>query len=324
MCGSRTRLASAWRTSSRDRASGARAGSVLRLRDEARTRERGYRHRRGRPARGRGRRLTLVVRLDRPLPGALRVGRATAVLCSGVCFDATEPIATLAIMVGDVQRPVWAFGLPRPDAASLPESAPVPAHAFRSGFSAMVTIVAPQGPGELRLRLAARLRDGTVETAELGRIAVVEPPPVAVMPAARALGPGLIAVCMATFEPDMELFARQVRSLREQTDRRWVCVISDDGSTPERYAEIEAAVGGDERFALSRAPRRLGFYRNFERALELIPAETGLVALCDQDDRWDADKLRTLRDALGPAVLAYSDMRVVDVGGRVPRAPLRW
>ena len=64
--------------------------------------------------------------------------------------------------------------------------------------------------------------------------------------------------------------------------------------------------------------RRLGFYGNFERALALAPAEASYVALCDQDDRWYPRKLETLAGSLGHGVkLAYSDMRIVDPGGKV-------
>jgi glycosyltransferase involved in cell wall biosynthesis len=124
---------------------------------------------------------------------------------------------------------------------------------------------------------------------------------------------------MATFEPDRALFRAQVESLRAQTDRRWVCVISDDCSGPDHFAAVNAAVDGDERFVVSRSERRLGFYRNFERALRLAPREAGLLALCDQDDRWRPEKLATLRAAIGGAMLAYSDQRLVDAGGRVLR-----
>jgi hypothetical protein len=124
---------------------------------------------------------------------------------------------------------------------------------------------------------------------------------------------------MATYDPDPALFRAQVESLRTQTDRGWICVVSDDCSTPERYSELVAVIGDDDRFRISRSERRLGFYRNFERALRLAPGEAELLALCDQDDRWRTDKLQVLREALGGALLVYSDQRLVDADGRVLR-----
>ena len=128
----------------------------------------------------------------------------------------------------------------------------------------------------------------------------------------------LIAVCMATFDPPLELFQRQIESIRTQTHHNWVCVISDDNSSPERLAAIREVLGGDERFVLVPSEVRRGFYGNFERALALAPAEACYLALSDQDDRWHPDKLEVLLGELeGGALLAYSDTRVVDESGRV-------
>jgi len=126
----------------------------------------------------------------------------------------------------------------------------------------------------------------------------------------------------ATFEPDPALFATQIESLRSQTDSEWVCILSDDCSAPEHVAAIERVLDGDPRFVLVRNDRRLGFYRNFERAIGLAPPEAELIALCDQDDRWQPDKLAVLRDALGGAGLVFSDQRLVDAGGHVLRTTM--
>ena len=55
---------------------------------------------------------------------------------------------------------------------------------------------------------------------------------------------------MATFEPDIDLFRTQIDSLRAQTDADWICLISDDCSSPERFDEIER--DGRRRRALRR------------------------------------------------------------------------
>jgi len=127
----------------------------------------------------------------------------------------------------------------------------------------------------------------------------------------------LVAICMATFEPDPSLLERQIGSIREQTHEEWVCLLSDDGSAPERLEHLRGLIAGDERFTLSVGEERLGFYANFERALEMVPAEAGLVALADQDDRWYPEKLAALIAGLGDARLVYSDMRIVDEAGAV-------
>jgi hypothetical protein len=94
-------------------------------------------------------------------------------------------------------------------------------------------------------------------------------------------------------------------------------VISDDCSAPEAHDAMVALVGDDPRFTVSRSPRRLGFYRNFERALALAPSDAEFVAMADQDDVWYEDKVAALLAAIGSAQLVYSDARVVDTQGRL-------
>jgi glycosyltransferase involved in cell wall biosynthesis len=252
----------------------------------------------------------LVAALEHPLPATLPAGTPTVVFCCGTCFHRRAAITDLDIVVDGVRHEPTAAGMPRPDRVAVDPAA------FHSGFWGTVP-VPPRQPGEVEVALAATLADGSEEVAPLGSIAIVarEAPP----PLGRPAQPGLIAVCMATYNPDPALFREQVESLRGQTDRNWVCVISDDCSSPEGFADLTAVVGDDERFVVSRSERRLGFYRNFERALRLAPAEAELIALCDQDDRWRPEKLEVLRAALGSAQLVYCDQRLVDPGGRVLR-----
>jgi glycosyltransferase involved in cell wall biosynthesis len=135
--------------------------------------------------------------------------------------------------------------------------------------------------------------------------------------AATRNGEAKVAIAMATFDPDPELFRRQVESIREQTLADWTCLISDDCSPAPAVAAMREVVGGDPRFSLQPSKRRRGAYRNFERALELVRDRAPHVALADQDDRWHPDKIATLVDALGDANLVYSDGRIVDRDGAV-------
>jgi glycosyltransferase involved in cell wall biosynthesis len=122
---------------------------------------------------------------------------------------------------------------------------------------------------------------------------------------------------MATFDPDPTLLERQIASIRAQTHETWTCLVSDDGSSAERFELLRQLTADDPRFTVSRAEERLGFYLNFERALRMVPPEADFVALADQDDRWYPEKLAALLTACAGARLAYSDMRIVDEAGGV-------
>lgn len=129
--------------------------------------------------------------------------------------------------------------------------------------------------------------------------------------------PDKIAIAMATFEPDLDLFRVQVESIKAQSRDDWICLISDDGSRLGAVCRMAAVLGEDPRFALSRSDRRQGFYLNFERALSMVPATARYVSFADQDDRWHPDKLDALCSGLGSAQLVYSDARIVDPHGDV-------
>lgn len=127
-----------------------------------------------------------------------------------------------------------------------------------------------------------------------------------------------VAICLATYDPDPALFARQIESLIAQSLTDWICIVQDDHSPPARFSQIRDLCARDPRFFVFRSPRNQGFYRNFERCLRRVPASAASVALCDQDDFWYPDKLAAGCAALTPGVvLAYSDMRLTDARGRV-------
>jgi glycosyltransferase involved in cell wall biosynthesis len=251
----------------------------------------------------------IVAALEHPVR-PLVAGRPTAVFLYGHCFHPRIEIASLRILVDGTARSPAAQRMPRLD---LP--------AYRSGFWAIVPIEPPPDAGGIDVDVEAELQGGGAVRARLCTIEVVAP---TTRPAAGdlPLGEDTIAICMATFDPPRRLLQVQFDSIRAQTDPDWICLISDDCSSPERFAAIAETVGEDPRFVLSRSERRLGFYRNFERALEMVPDRVRLVALSDQDDRWLPDKLATLRAALGDAQLVHSDMRLVDAAGAVVRQSL--
>jgi glycosyltransferase involved in cell wall biosynthesis len=281
----------------------------------------------------------LHVSLDSPLPREVCVGSGTALFLAGTCYCPAAAVDRLEIVVDGVARPVIAHGMPRLDFfADLhpsldpfatgeiefdPGSAADPQlRAYRSGFWGVAPVPASDATCPIELSVRARLDDGRTASAMVASIERVGPvaaplaDPLAAADPDRA-GGELVAICMATYNPPAKLFAAQIASIRAQTHRRWICVISDDRSSEAGLATIQREVGTDPRFVVSPAPRRLGFYNNFERALALAPRTARFVAMADQDDRWYPDKLERLLGTIGDAELVYSDQRVIARDGAV-------
>jgi glycosyltransferase involved in cell wall biosynthesis len=255
----------------------------------------------------------LDVRVQTEFPGGLPAGSRTAIFVLGACFHRRVRVRRTEIVVDGVATAADAERMPRLDLYRQDQNP----HSYRSGFWAIVPVEAP-AVGEIEVAIRATLADGTTAEAPVGRIPVSDLPSIEPEAIARAEGRGArVAIAMATFDPDPELFRNQVASIRAQTIDDWICVVSDDCTPLPAFERMRAVLDGDRRFMLSRSGRRLGFYKNFERALALVRSTTPYVALADQDDRWYPEKLQTLLDSLGDAQLVYSDQRVVDTGGRV-------
>jgi hypothetical protein len=172
-------------------------------------------------------------------------------------------------------------------------------------------------PGELEIGRGRRLRltGAGSSVRRIPRRAVER----ARLPARRAAsGRPLVAICLATHDPPLDLLEIQLASIAAQTHRELVCIVSDDASPPPKYEALLRLTAGDPRFHVFRSERRLGFRGNFEACLARVPEGVPFVALADQDDRWYPDKLERCLAAFRPGVeLVYSDARVVTRDGRV-------
>ncbi len=257
----------------------------------------------------------LAAEVISPLPASVAVGDGTALIVAGRCRHPSQPIARLEVGINGRFAPAVAHSRP----SRTPRQ--------RATWWGRVPIAPVERPVAAALELRAHLARGGSSAATLGRIELL--PTLAHEPAAAPDSPPnpgepLVAICLATWNPPIDLFRRQIESIREQGHSNWVCLVSDDGSSSESLAAIERVLGDDERFRLHAFPNRLGFYGNFERALALAPAAADFVALCDQDDAWEPDKLARLLAACGPdTTLAYSDMRLVTEQGDVI-SPTYW
>lgn len=117
----------------------------------------------------------------------------------------------------------------------------------------------------------------------------------------------------------------QVRSICLQTRPPVEIVLSDDGSTDDCVAVARDAwqachaerPGLDIRLQVLQNERALGVTRNFQQAVSACRAP--LIALSDQDDVWDADRLEAMSrvfSARDDLLLLHSDARLIDEAGR--------
>ncbi len=113
-------------------------------------------------------------------------------------------------------------------------------------------------------------------------------------------------------------------SLRAQTDPCFDVLAQDDGSDDDTPALLRS-LAGDPRFALgAEGGRHLGAKGSFLSLMR--QADAPLIALCDQDDVWEPERLALGRAALSEAearlgedtpILVHSDCAVTDAAGRV-------
>src|SRR5262249_15268955 len=157
-------------------------------------------------------------------------------------FHRSRPVGRVELLAGGAVIPATAEAMPRRDlfralhptlsapqartAADDPRSWDDPnLLSFPSRFWATAPVTLPAAGG-VELALGATLADGTALRAPIGTIrASAEARDGAASFPERTGGRARVAIAMATFDPDLELFHRQIESIREQTLTDWVCVI---------------------------------------------------------------------------------------------------
>jgi glycosyltransferase involved in cell wall biosynthesis len=103
-----------------------------------------------------------------------------------------------------------------------------------------------------------------------------------------------ISIAMCTCDGAFYL-AEQLESLLEQTYLPYELVVCDDASQDESFAILESfSIRAPFPVHLYHNPQRLGIRANFERVIRLCAGN--VIALCDQDDVWQPNKLAVFRE----------------------------
>jgi hypothetical protein len=160
----------------------------------------------------------LGIRLDGETPRALAVGAGTCLPVSGSVDARHGRLPPTLLLDGEAHLSV-STGIASGGAGT-------PA----LGFAGLVPVppVSEARTAVLSLELG---RDRRPVREPVARIALTPDMSRPDAPTPRAPGDGpVVAICMATFDPEPALLERQIASLRDQTHGAWVCVISDGGT----------------------------------------------------------------------------------------------
>lgn len=260
-----------------------------------------------------------VAELQQALPAKIWPGRGTACYVKGyarsnsslhkLVFDAPELKATLSSQVYPNLYEINACC----DSAS-------PKACLMSSFTALLMLDGDATPGTYQYTLQAEFSWQTSSTIEQGSITIVDECPIepTVIEFDEKDAGKRCVICMATYEPEINTFRRQIQSIRAQTHKTWHCIINDDASSDEAFARYQEVIGDDKRFTVYRNHPNVGFYNNFETALSRVPENVDFVAMSDQDDDWYPDKLEScLNEFTENTQLVYSDMHIVDEQGKI-------
>ena len=113
----------------------------------------------------------------------------------------------------------------------------------------------------------------------------------------------LVSVVMATYNGERFIGA-QLNSILEQTYPNLEVIIVDDGSTDGTANLLKQYAERFNNIRLFFNEQNIGYVRNFEKGMLLAAGE--FLALSDQDDIWDKQKLSLLMQEIGDYPIAVS------------------
>jgi glycosyltransferase involved in cell wall biosynthesis len=119
-----------------------------------------------------------------------------------------------------------------------------------------------------------------------------------------------IAVCTYNGQKYLE---EQLHSLIHQTYTDIEIVVVDDHSTDDTFKILKDYQEKYPHLKCFQNDVNLGYVKNFEKAISLC--EGDYIALCDQDDIWDLDKIELQITHIGNHALAYHDSSFIDEKG---------
>lgn len=119
----------------------------------------------------------------------------------------------------------------------------------------------------------------------------------------------LVSIAMCTYNGE-RFIKEQLDSILNQSYLNIELIITDDGSTDKTIEILEEYQKKDTRIKVHKNEKKLGFIKNFEKAISLTKGE--YIALADQDDVWKKNKIERFLEEIKENILIYSDALLID------------
>lgn len=130
----------------------------------------------------------------------------------------------------------------------------------------------------------------------------------------------LVSVALCTFNGEKYL-SQQLDSLINQSYLNLEIVIVDDASTDKTLEILKRYQGNNPAIKLILNEKNIGFNQNFKKAIKLCTAD--YVAIADQDDIWELNKIALMMDKIGDNLLMYHDSAYIDREGKLTGKSIR-
>jgi len=122
----------------------------------------------------------------------------------------------------------------------------------------------------------------------------------------------LVSVVVATYNGE-KYVGLQLDSIIQQTHRNIEVIVVDDCSTDNTYSVLKKYAEDYPNIKIFANETNAGYVKNFEKGMLL--AKGNYIALSDQDDIWELDKIAILLREIGDHEIIYSNSALIDSEG---------
>jgi len=118
----------------------------------------------------------------------------------------------------------------------------------------------------------------------------------------------LVSIALCTYNGEVYL-KEQLDSLVNQTYPNMEILVCDDCSSDGTMDLLEQYAANYNFFTVTRNEYNLGYVKNFEKAIRSCKGE--YIALSDQDDIWDLNKIQLMVDTIDKHLMVYHDSELI-------------